>query len=321
MAAAPLRNAEIGAAVLAPSDDKGVSIRFFSRPIPHNAPVEDGEADHAVEVRNTRFERLKDEIEVPRAQVDLEGAGHSLHETRTDVATRGLIRDLADHPEVALTVLVAQLFKSVALSGQASSDEAAAAITATAYRRGETQPMPTLDGEVRSRLEARRTAYKASGLRPIGFVGSLKTSDKLGLLAELVAMTLNVREARTTQIRHAARAEAMEIAALCQCDIAAHWTPDEHYLGAHSKKQLLKLLKDMGVDYEPAADMKKDALVNYIARAAAERSWAPPTLSWRPCAEEGSDASEDSGDGEPGDISEDHDDDAVLDDDPDQLAA
>ena len=52
---------------------------------------------------------------MPRADVEVEGSSHVFHETRTDVATRGLIRDLADDPGAALTVLVAQLFKQLAL--------------------------------------------------------------------------------------------------------------------------------------------------------------------------------------------------------------
>ena len=43
------------------------------------------------------------DVEVPRADVEVEGASHVLHETRTDVATRGLFRDLADDPSAALT--------------------------------------------------------------------------------------------------------------------------------------------------------------------------------------------------------------------------
>ena len=35
---------------------------------------------------------------------------HALHAVRTDVATRGLIRALADAPDVALTALTARLF-------------------------------------------------------------------------------------------------------------------------------------------------------------------------------------------------------------------
>ena len=147
-------------------------------------------------------------------------------------------------------------------------------------RRGSTPAIPALDGEVRARLDARRAAYKASGLRPIPWVETLAHGDKMGLMAELTAISLNVREGRTTSLRHAARAEAAEIAALCGADISAHWTPDEGYLTVHSKKQLLGLLDEMEVEDDRAKGLKKDELVSFVAEAAAERQWAPAALAW-----------------------------------------
>ena len=226
------------------------------------------------------YGRASNDVEVPRADVEVEGSSHVLHETRTDVATRGLIRDLADDPGAALTVLVAQLFKNLALHSSGSIEESAAAINATGYRRGSTHAIPALDGEVRARLDARRATYKASGLRPIPWVETLAHGDKMALMAELTAISLNVREARTTSLRHAARAEAAEIAALCGADISAHWTPDAAYLAVHSKKQLLTLLEEMGVEDDRAKVLKKDDLVAFVAEAAAERQWAPAVLSW-----------------------------------------
>lgn len=102
----------------------------------------------------------------------------------------------------------------------------------------------------------------------------------MALLAELVAISLNIREERTTSLRRAARAEAAEIAELCGADIAAHWTPDVDFLSVHPKKQLLSLLDDMGVDDPRVKTLKKDELVAFVAEAAAERQWAPPVLSW-----------------------------------------
>ena len=200
--------------------------------------------------------------------MDLEGVGHASHETRTDVATRGLIRDLADDPGAALTILVAQLFKALALNAHPGVEGSALSITATGYRRGAMAAIPALDGEVRNRLDARRAAYRASGLRPMLFIETLPHGEKMALLAELVAISLNVRESRTTSLRHAARAEAAEIAALCGADIANHWTPDAAYLAVHSKRQLLELLEDMGVEDECAKTLKKDELVAFVAEAA-----------------------------------------------------
>ena len=283
VAGAPLTRDRIGAAVLTPSDGFGVAVTYFSAPLPADqlpdeAP-ETGDDEDAAEVGG-RYGRSYTDVEIPRADVDVAGSSHVLHETRTDVATRGLIRDLADDPGAALTVLVAQLFKNLALHSAGSAEESAAAINATAYRRGTTPAIPALDGEVRARLDARRAAYKASGLRPIPWVETLAHGDKMALLAELVAISLNVREGRTTSLRHAARAEAAEIAALCGADISAHWTPDDAYLAVHSKKQLSALLEEMEVEDDRAKALKKDDLVAFVAEAAAERQWAPAALAW-----------------------------------------
>jgi ParB family chromosome partitioning protein len=283
VAGAPLTRHRIGAAVLAPSDGFGVAVTYFMLPLPADQlpeePDDDDDDEDAAEVGG-RYGRSHTDVEIPRADVDVAGSSHVLHETRTDVATRCLIRDLADDPGAALTVLLAQLFKNLALHSSGSAEESAAAINATAYRRGTTPAIPALDGEVRARLDARRAAYKASGLRPIPWVETLAHGDKMALLAELVAISLNVREGRTTSLRHAARAEAAEIAALCGADISAHWTPDDAYLAVHSKKQLSALLEEMEVEDDRAKTLKKDDLVTFVAEAAAERQWAPAALAW-----------------------------------------
>ena len=123
---------------------------------------------------------------------------------------------------------------------------------------------------------------------------TLPHGEKMALMAELTAISLNVREGRTSAIRHGARAEAAEIAALCGADISAHWTPDAAYLGVHSKKLLLGLLEEMGVEDDRAKALKKDALVTFVAECAAERQWAPSALAWdRPMAEVESDQTDD----------------------------
>jgi ParB family chromosome partitioning protein len=281
---AGLIHSRIAAVLLAPSDGFGVSATFYSVPIRRDeseGEEDEGDEDEPeVEGVGSRYGRSYSDVEVPRADVDVEGSSHVFHETRTDVATRGLIRDLADDPSAALTVLVAQLFKQVALHSSGSMEESAAHISATAYRRGSTSPIPSLDGEVKARLDTRRAAYKATGLRPIAWVETLPHGEKMALMAELVAITLNLREDRTTSIRHGARAEAAEIAALCGADISAHWTPDQAYLAVHSKKLLTGLLDEMGVEDDRAKTLKKDDLVTFVAEAAAERQWAPAALAW-----------------------------------------
>jgi ParB family chromosome partitioning protein len=283
IAAAPLSRCKIGAAMLSPAADGfGVAATFYSVPLPIDElpdEVEDeDDQDDAGGV--SRYGLAAADIEVPKADIEIEGSSHVFHETRTDVATRGLIRDLADDPGAALTVLVAQLFKQLALHAAGSLDSGALQLSATRYGRVGAPAIPALDGEVKARLEARREAYKASGLRPIPWVETLPHGEKMALLAELTAISLNMREARTSAIRHAARAEAAEIAALCGADISAHWTPDAAYLGVHSKKQLMGLLEEMGVDDDRAKGLKKDALVTFVAECAAERQWAPAALAW-----------------------------------------
>lgn len=284
-AGAVLTRGRIGAVLLTPSDGHGVAATFYSVPLPiEDLPEEDDSDDAAVTVGG-RPGIVTNDVEVPRADVEVEGASHVLHETRTDVATRGLIRDLADDPSAALTVLIAQLFKQLALHSSGGLEGSASQISATRYQRGTQAPLAALDGEVRGRLDARREAYRASGLRPITWVETLPHGEKMALMAELTAISLNMREARTSLLRHGARAEAAEIAALCGADISAHWTPDEAYLAVHSKAQLLGLLEELGVEDDRAKTLKKDALVTFVAEAAAERQWAPAVLSWdRPAA-------------------------------------
>ncbi|HZC17177.1 MAG TPA: chromosome partitioning protein ParB, partial [Caulobacteraceae bacterium] len=284
VAGAPLTTSRIGAVLLTPSDGAGVAATFYSVPLPvddlpDEAEGEDGDDDEAG-VGAGRYGRAFSDIEVPQADVDVEGSSHVFHETRTDVATRGLIRDLADDPGAALTVLIAQLFKQLGLQSSGALDGAAAQISATRYRRGSTPPIAALDGAIYGRLEARRAAYKASGLRPITWVETLAHGEKMALMAELTAVSLNLCEGRTTSVRHGARAEAAEIAALCGADISAHWTPDQAYLAVHSKKQLAALLEEMGVDDDRAKTLKKDDLVTFVADCAAERQWAPAALAW-----------------------------------------
>jgi ParB family chromosome partitioning protein len=284
VAGAPLSRCKIGAVILSPAgSDYGFAASFYSVPLPASEmpeEIEDEEDEDEEAEVGGRYGRAVADVEVPQADVEVEGSSHVFHETRTDVATRGLIRDLADDPSAALTVLVAQLFKQLALHSSGGLDASALQISGVRYSRGSTPPIAALDGEVKDRLDAKRAAYKVSGLRPITWVETLAHGEKMALLAELTAMSLNLREARTSMIRHGARAEAAEIAALCGADISAHWTPDAGYLAVHSKKQLLALLDEMEVEDDRAKALKKDDLVAFVGEAAAERQWAPAALAF-----------------------------------------
>jgi ParB family chromosome partitioning protein len=194
------------------------------------------------------------------------------------MATRGLIRDLVDHPEVALIAVTAQLFKHLALNDRIASEDCVLRIAAP------NGPVPagedSLEGEVWRRLAARRDAFLESGLRPIGFVAGLTDTDRMALLAELVAVTVDLREARTTSIRRAARAEAEEVAALCGADLAQRWTPDDAFLGVHSRTRLLEFMAEMEAEAPRGGGVRKDEVVRATAEAAAERRWVPACLRW-----------------------------------------
>ena len=221
------------------------------------------------------------EIVVPAQEIDTAGRSHSLHETYTDVATRGLIRSVADDPMTALTITVARLFVILALQGGSSTEQSATTLQGRRYSRGGMAPDPALDGVVRDRLEARRRAYLDSGLRPIPWVDGLAHGERMELLAELIAVSLDLREVGVHGVRRAARAEAAEIAELTGHDITAYWTPDVAFLGQHSKAQLVGALSAMGSDVTPTKGLKKDELVGYVVSAAAEKVWAPAALNLR----------------------------------------
>jgi ParB family chromosome partitioning protein len=277
-ARASIRDGAIEAVLLSPGRTGGIEASFYWRPgEPEDAPDEADDAEEEDERAGFGWSR---DIETPSVEVDVAGVSHVLHETRTDIATRGLMRDLADHPGAALTALVAQLFKHLALRDHVTCEQSALAVTAAAYRWGQTPTVEGLDAEVRARLEARRSAYRESGLRPIAYVDGLPHGEKMALLAELTALALDLRESRTSAVREAARVEAAEIAALCGADLAQHWTPDARFLAAHSKAQLLEMLADMGVEDDRVRTLKKAELAAVVQEAAAERRWAPRTVRW-----------------------------------------
>ncbi|MNQ46423.1 ParB-like nuclease domain protein [compost metagenome] len=219
----------------------------------------------------------------PRAEApapEVEGVSHVLHATRTDMATRGLIRALADAPEVAMTALVARLFGAMAVWPAVGRSEAALAVTASTFNPSGGHIVEALDGAVRERLDERRRAWEASGLTVIAWVHAMDLGDRLGLLAELTALSLDLREDRTSLVRKTARTEAAEIADLCDADIARWWTPDGAYLRPHSREQLLTMLERMGAETEAAARLRKGDLVAWTEDQARARTWAPACLSW-----------------------------------------
>lgn len=247
------------------------------------APAADDEEEEAAFNEATRGPRPVVAAPTPLAvapRVELDGVNHALHELRTDVATRALIRALADDPAAALVALVARLFVVVALGHDVGKGGGALSLRGEAYGRPRTAPIDTLDGEVRHRLADRRAAWSASGQSPIAWVASQSPDERLALLAEVVALSLDLREERTTSVRRSARAEAVEIAALCRADVTRHWTPDDAFLGAHPKAKLLEMLDAMGAGETRGGAARKDELVALVAKRAAERNWAPAYLSW-----------------------------------------
>jgi ParB family chromosome partitioning protein len=271
--------------VFFPSVRAGLDIRCFT---PVEPEIEDDEEpgadrdqaddDRDLSPSNGRAYRAP-EVEAPEPET--EGINHALHGVRTDVATRGLIRALADDPGAALTALIARLFIQVAVRGFGMRSESAFALTATAFNPAGGRIIEALDGDVRQRLDERRAAWEGSDQTVIAWVHALAHGDKMSLLAELTALTLDLREERTSLIRRAARAEAAELAALCSADITLHWTPDADFLKPHSKALLLGMLEAMGEPSDPRVlVLKKTELVDWVAERAAERTWAPAGLSW-----------------------------------------
>ena len=221
------------------------------------------------------------EIQVPAHAIDTKGRSHALHETYTDIATRGLIRSVADDPRAALTITVARMFTILALQGGVSTDLSASTLQGRRYSRGALPADPALDGVVRDRLEARRRAYLEAGLRPLPWVDGLPHGEKMALLAELIAVSLDLRESGVHAVRRAARVEAAEIAELTGHDISTFWRPDVAFLAQHSKAQLMGALAVMEADVTPTKGLKKDDLVGYVASVAAEKGWAPAALNLR----------------------------------------
>jgi len=266
----------------------GLSLRAYGPPAPVTESEEDqDETDAQTGPFGTGAPGAPGDIALVTAtpvavapRPELDGVGHALHGVRTDTATRALVRALADDPGAALTALVARLFSVLVLHQGRGRGGGALTLEAEAYGRARVTPIETLDGDVRRRLAERRAAWEAAELSPIAWTASLPHGEKMALLAELVALSLDLREERTTQVRRAARAEAAEIAALCQADVTLHWTPDETFLGAHPKAKLLEMLDAMGAGETRAGACKKDELVSLVAERAAERGWAPAYLSW-----------------------------------------
>jgi ParB family chromosome partitioning protein len=212
------------------------------------------------------------------AEPEIAGIGHALHAVRTDYATRALIRALADAPEAALAALTARLFSTIVLDRGVAKGESALSVRAAAYGRPAQPPVEALDGEVRRRLADRSAAWAASGRTVLAWIAGLPHAETLALLAELAALSLDLREERTTGLRLAARAEAVEIAALCGGDLARYWTPDEAFLRAHAKPQLMEMLQAMGAGGRRDATLRKDELVARVAEEAARRRWTPAAL-------------------------------------------
>lgn len=269
---------DVTAAMLAPSCATGVEVVFLG-PSAAAAELVD-EAYEAVVAPPGEASPPEPTPLAAAAPVQIEGIGHALHALRTDVATRALVRALADAPDAALAVLTARLFCVLVLGAGRAKGGGALCVGADAYSRPGAAAVRALDGNVRARLAERCAGWSTSGLTPIAWVASLPLEDQRAMLAELVALSLDVREERTTSLRPAARGEAAEIEALCAADVSRHWTPDEAFLRAHPKAQLLEMLAAMGAQAEAAGGLKKDELVARVAEEAAARGWAPVWLSW-----------------------------------------
>ena len=288
-----LHTMALAAATVLPHPRLGVEVVFHiaDEPEPEADETSD-DADAASAASTDCGLRRSGDVDIPRVELDSSVSTHALNERYTDVATRGLVRAVADDPQAALILVVARLFANVALTGSGDKTESISTLQAEAYRRYGVEPIAALDGDVADRLEAHRQAYLAAGVRPIPWVASLSHGERMSLLAELVGMTLNGREFATHAKRYGARAEALEVTELTGYDILNYWTPDLEFFAAHNKKQLLAMTEAMGADVAPAAALKKGDLAAYVTEGAAEHRWAPEALSWRKPVETSSDEAE-----------------------------
>ena len=286
--------------IFRPSRQHGLDVQCFT-PVEPDPQTDEDEREEPTPPPAPAYRPPEAEAPEP----DTDGVNHVLHAVRTDVATRGLIRSLADDPGVALTALIARLFGQVAIRTFGVRAESALALSASAFNPVGGRVIDALDGEVRQRLDDRRAAWEASGLTVIAWVHGLPHGEKMSLLAELTALALDLREERTTLIRRAARAEAAELAELCDARITLHWTPDADFLKPHSKPLLLGMLEEMGEDDARAAGLKKTELIDWVAERAAERSWAPSVLSWTTPPVDGAVEDDDAGAPDEGDAPDD----------------
>ncbi|MFC5345335.1 ParB N-terminal domain-containing protein [Brevundimonas staleyi] len=274
-----------------PTGGVGVDVRCYTPEVPEMD--EPGDAAAAAEKVPATPVYVPPSVEPAEPETD--GVNHVLHALRTEVATRGLIRALADDPGAALTAMIARLFTVLVLRTRVARSDSALTLVASGFAPTGGRVIEALDGAVRRRLEDRHAAFVASGETVIAWIHGLPHGEKMGLLAELVALSLDARETRTDLVRRPARSEATELAALCEADITLHLTPDPPFLQAHSRALLTGMLTTMGAEDPRAAGLKKTELVDWVAEQAAERRWAPPDLSWRASA----------GDGDPGTRSDD----------------
>lgn len=198
----------------------------------------------------------------------------------TEVATQGLARALADHPDAALIALTARLFDSVAIRGRHESLRGALAVRSDQRVRADGRCIDALEGDVRRRLAEHREAFETSGRSPISWVAGLTRDERLEVLALVTALSLDLEDVRTGRMRAPARAEAAEMAALCGADLRRHWTPDAQFLRVHTRAQLTAMLEAMEVDVARVSDLSKHELVDRVAEEAAARAWAPASLVW-----------------------------------------
>lgn len=273
--------------VLSPSRRTALQVTAWTPLVPAADDEEEtGETDDDVHTLDpagaVRFTPPQAEAPAP----DVEGVGHGLHRLRTEVATRGLIRALADDPRTAMTALIVRMFQVVASRGCHLRADSGLTITAQVFSPRDGQVIAPLDGVVHERLDDRRAAWEASGQTLVRWVHGLGDDDRSAFLAELVALTLDLTEARTDALRSTARAEACELAELAGADLTRHWTPDADFLAAHPKALLLGMLEAMGKAPPSGAAPGKADLVLLVESTAAARGWAPAVLSWAPAAED-----------------------------------
>ncbi|MFP1132617.1 ParB/RepB/Spo0J family partition protein [Asticcacaulis sp. W401b] len=223
-----------------------------------------------------------DDTPLPKTQLrpDVTLYGHAHHQRTTALAGRALARSLCEMPLVALDVQLSAQFQQAVLCRSHDAGKYVLKVCASARADAMRNPDTVLDQPVLTRLQRFRDAYESSGQHPFEWVSSLDPNLKLELLALITALQIDMSESRTDYVRPAARAEAILIAAAIGHDFKDHLAVEPEFYASFSKKALLAIIGQMGLDPDEFSVLKRGALAETVHQLAFERGYIPPALNF-----------------------------------------